>query len=93
MEYFKCGYREVTVPKKDIAIQTKSNLLKLKEVMAYVKKSRSSIYLDVKNGTFPKPLRLGVRKVLWNLSDIEEWINTREKTNMDMSLKNDGSYK
>ena len=89
----RCSYPEVAEYKKDIVIQKKSNLLKLKEVMAYVKKSRSSIYLDVKNGTFPKPLRLGVRKVLWNLSDIEEWIATREKTNMDMSLKNDGSYK
>ena len=89
----KCSYKEDARPKTNTVIQSQSNLLKLKEVITYVKKSRSSIIKDVKNGTFPKPLRFGVRKILWNISDIEEWIATREKTKMDMSIRNDGSYK
>ena len=89
----KCSHQEDAEPKTNTATQPKSNLLNLNEVITYVKKSRSSIIKDVKNGTFPKPLRFGVRKILWNISDIEEWIATREKTKMDMSIRNDGSYK
>ena len=89
----KCSYKEDARPKTNTAIQSQPNLLKLKEVMTYVKKSRSSIINEVKNGTFPGPLRFGVRKILWNVSDIETWIATREKTKMDMSIRNDGSYK
>lgn len=89
----KCSYREVTEPKKDIVIQTKSTLLTLKEVMSYVKKSRSSVINEVKNGTFPAPLRVGIRRVLWNITDIDNWILSRDKAFMDLSIKNNGSYK
>ena len=71
----------------------KSDLLTLKEVLDYVKKSKTSVYKEVKAGTFPKPLRIGMRKIAWSISDIQKWISNREKTFMDMSLKNDGSYK
>ncbi|CAB4220699.1 DNA-binding transcriptional activator AlpA [uncultured Caudovirales phage] len=78
---------------KVLSKREKTDLLTLKEVLDYVKKSRSSVYKEVKTGTFPKPLRVGMRKIAWNLSDIQEWISNREKTIMDMALKNDGSYK
>lgn len=37
--------------------------------------SRSSIYAGMKDGTFPRPVRVGKRAVAWLESDIERWIN------------------
>jgi prophage regulatory protein len=39
--------------------------------------SRSSIYLRIAQGSFPKPISLGGRAVGWLESDIEEWIQNR----------------
>jgi prophage regulatory protein len=36
--------------------------------------SRSSIYLRVAQGTFPKQVSLGARAVGWRESDVEAWI-------------------
>lgn len=52
-------------------------LLKLKEVIAIVKCSRSLIYLAMNEGTFPKPIKLMKRSVVWLESDINNWINQR----------------
>ncbi len=39
--------------------------------------SRSTIYLFVQNGTFPRPVRIGGRAVAWLESDIDVWIEAR----------------
>ena len=39
--------------------------------------SRSTIYLRVKEGTFPKPVKLGARAVGWLESEIDGWLNQR----------------
>ena len=39
---------------------------------------RSWILQKVKDGKFPKPLRLSPRAVAWRQSDVMEWINTQE---------------
>ena len=39
--------------------------------------SRSSIYLRISEGSFPKPVSLGGRAVGWLESDIEAWIESR----------------
>ena len=39
--------------------------------------SRSSIWAWVKNGTFPKPIKLGKNCTAWNSSDIHAWIEQR----------------
>jgi len=40
-------------------------LIRLPEVKARVGLSRSSIYLKISEGTFPPPVKLGVRSVAW----------------------------
>jgi prophage regulatory protein len=35
---------------------------------------RSTLYAWVANGTFPKPVRLGVRAVGWRESEIVKWL-------------------
>ncbi len=39
--------------------------------------SRSSIYLRISEGRFPKPISLGERAVGWLESEITEWLNRR----------------
>lgn len=36
--------------------------------------ARSTIYLQIKQGTFPKPVSLGGRTVGWVESEIETWV-------------------
>jgi len=54
-----------------------NTILRLPAVMANIGLSRSSIYLRVAEGTFPKPVSLGARAVGWLQSDIEEWLRQR----------------
>jgi prophage regulatory protein len=37
--------------------------------------TKSTIYDKIKEGTFPKPLKLGARAVGWLQSDINAWID------------------
>ncbi|USE81134.1 AlpA family transcriptional regulator [Cupriavidus gilardii] len=36
--------------------------------------SRSSIYQRIGDGTFPKPIKLGLRSVGWRAGDIAAWL-------------------
>ena len=48
--------------------------LKLHQVMALTGLSRSSIYLAVAEGRFPKQIPLGARSVAWASNEIEDWM-------------------
>jgi len=50
------------------------NILRLPTVKARTGLSRSSIYLRVADGSFPRPISLGARAVGWVESEIEGWI-------------------
>lgn len=52
-------------------------ILRLSRVRAHTGLSRSSIYLRMSEGRFPRPVSLGGRAVGWLQSEIEEWINQR----------------
>lgn len=47
------------------------------QVQAMTHLSRSSIYVMMKDGTFPKPLKLGERRVAWRGSDLKAWLEGR----------------
>jgi len=49
--------------------------LKLGEVMSLCKRSRSSVYNAIKSGTFPAPVKIGVRSSAWVKSEITAWID------------------
>lgn len=38
---------------------------------------KSAIYAGIKAGTFPKPIRLSSRCVVWRESEIQAWIRRR----------------
>lgn len=54
-----------------------NTILRLPQVKTRVGLSRSSIYLAISQGTFPRPVRLGARAVGWVAADIEAWLNAR----------------
>lgn len=39
---------------------------------------RSTLYLYMKNGQFPKPVKLGVRSVGWIKEEVDEWLQLRK---------------
>ena len=52
-------------------------LLRLNDVILQVGMKRSWIFQQVKDGNFPKPIKLSARAVAWYASDIEDWIKSR----------------
>jgi prophage regulatory protein len=54
-----------------------NTILRLPTVKARTGLSRSTIYLRVSDGSFPRPVSLGARAVGWVESDIEEWISRK----------------
>jgi len=54
------------------------NVLRIKATMAKTGVPRATIYLYMKKGMFPKPIKLGVRSVGWIESEIDEWLKARQ---------------
>jgi prophage regulatory protein len=52
-------------------------LLRLNEVKQRTGLSKSSIYNQITDGTFPQPVLIGARAVAWVEDEIEEWISNR----------------
>ena len=52
-------------------------LLRLPEVIDLVRKSRATIYTDMKRGDFPQSISIGRRAVAWRRTDLDKWLNTR----------------
>lgn len=57
-----------------------NSILRLPDVKARVGLSRSTIYLRITQGNFPKPVPLGGRAVGWVESEIEEWLTLQIET-------------
>jgi prophage regulatory protein len=49
-------------------------ILRLPQVKSRVGLSRSSIYVAISQGKFPRPVRLSARAVGWLESEIEAWV-------------------
>ena len=50
-------------------------ILRLPTVKARTGLSRSTIYLRISEGRFPKPVSLGGRAVGWIEAEIDDWLN------------------
>ena len=57
--------------------QEKVSILRRKQVEKRTGLSRSTIYLRIQEGTFPRPIKLGVRAVGWLENEIEAWLAAR----------------
>jgi len=52
-------------------------ILRLPKVKVRTGLSRSTIYLQISQNQFPKPISLGSRAVGWLEADIESWLQQR----------------
>ena len=52
--------------------------LRLPTVASMVGWSRITIYRAVKDGRFPKPVKLGARSIAWPESEIAKWQEARK---------------
>ena len=63
-----------------MTVTTSDNrLLRLREVLALCGLSRSTIYRKMREGSFPEPLKVGVRAVRWREAEIEDWLASRPR--------------
>ncbi|WP_423739502.1 helix-turn-helix transcriptional regulator [Desulfuromonas soudanensis] len=53
-------------------------LVRRKELIEIVGYSASSIWRRIKDGSFPNSVRLGPSAVAWRLSEVEEWMRSRQ---------------
>ena len=53
-------------------------VMRLPEVLETVGLSRSRIYVLMADGTFPAPMKIGVRAVGWRESVIRKWLRDRD---------------
>lgn len=60
-----------------IAPPADRRILRRPEVEAKTGFKRAHIYSLVKEGKFPRPLRLGIRAVGWDSLEIDQWIAGR----------------
>jgi prophage regulatory protein len=66
-----------------MSVDTRNHWLKLKEVQLRVALSRSSIYLMVNRGEFPKPVKIGRRAVAWSEASITRWMAQKASADAD----------
>ena len=57
-----------------------STILRLPAVKARTGLSRSTIYLRISEGRFPKPISLGGRAVGWVEDEINDWLTLQIET-------------
>jgi prophage regulatory protein len=60
-------------------------ILRLPDVKRSTGLSRSTIYLRIGQGTFPKPVSLGGRAVGWLEAEVQQWLQRRIETSRSES--------
>ena len=50
---------------------------RLSQLKQQLSVSRSSIWAWVKQGTFPKPIKLGKNCTAWNAEEVNTWVQSR----------------
>jgi prophage regulatory protein len=51
-----------------------TTILRLPEVKKRTGLSRSAVYLKIKQGQFPRPVKLGTKAVGWLEAEIQAWL-------------------
>ena len=53
-------------------------ILRMPDLSRYLGISKATIYRLLNRRRFPKPIKLGPRAVGWKITDVDEWIATRD---------------
>lgn len=67
---------------QDLIDAAKFDLWKLPTVIAKTTLSEPTIYRLMKQGRFPKPIKIGQRAVAWKSSDVETFITSRMRSDV-----------
>ena len=54
-----------------------SRILRIKDVIKKTGLSKSTMYMEIERGHFPKPVQLTRRSVGWLESEVEQWVASR----------------
>jgi prophage regulatory protein len=54
-----------------------NRLLRRRDVEQKTGKSRAAIYADIRAGTFPQPIPIGLNSVAWLEAEVDRWIADR----------------
>ncbi|HCD5199874.1 TPA: AlpA family transcriptional regulator [Vibrio parahaemolyticus] len=60
-----------------------NKIIRLPEVKEQTGLSRSTIYLQMSQGKFPRSLSLGARAVGWLQADIDQWLDKLKEAQAD----------
>jgi len=63
----------------DTNANASDRIIRIREVTAMTGLSRSSIYLQIKKGTFPVQVKLSTRSSGWLWSEINRWLVSRPR--------------
>jgi prophage regulatory protein len=67
-----------SVPQAFEKVRSVANrLIRLPEVLRKTGLKQSTCYAEIKNGTFPKPVPLGVYAVAWIEDEVDAWVEKR----------------
>jgi prophage regulatory protein len=58
-------------------LRSATGFMRLPEVEAAVGLARSSIYREISEGDFPKPVHLGSRNSQWIAAEVSAWIQSK----------------
>ncbi|MEX2575437.1 MAG: AlpA family phage regulatory protein [Halofilum sp. (in: g-proteobacteria)] len=64
-----------------------NRILRRPEVERLTGRSRTAIYEEMKTGNFPSSVRIGARAVGWFESDVQAWIESRERVLLQSGAK------
>lgn len=52
-----------------------TGFVRLRQLLAFIPVSKSKIWADVKNNSFPAPIKLGIRTTVWKTEVIRAYID------------------
>ncbi len=59
------------------------SLIKLPMVLKLTGLGKSNLYQKMQRGIFPRPVALGERAVAWRSDEIQKWIETRPRVELE----------
>ncbi|SMC10054.1 helix-turn-helix transcriptional regulator [Nitratiruptor tergarcus] len=58
---------------------TQDKLITIKEVSSLIGMKKPTIYKYIREGQFPKPIKIGSRASRWSLNKVMEWIEEQKR--------------
>lgn len=58
-------------------------ILRLGDVLRLTRLSKATIYRQIQAGTFPGPVKLGIRAVGWFADEVGEWLEGRPRSGVE----------